>query len=90
MTSVVFWVISLTQRTVSIQVLVGGELFSRTYGMAQDAHAVESLRRGLDCDFEKTPNRHRLYHCFFDFDGPPPAADAIIYGNVGGTGRRIV
>ena len=32
---------------------------------------------GEDVEFEKIPNNHRLYHCFFDFNGPPPGDDAV-------------
>lgn len=31
---------------------------------------------GSDIQFEKLPNDHRLYKCFFDFNGPPPGDDA--------------
>lgn len=31
---------------------------------------------GEDIEFEKLSNEHRLYKCFFDFDGPPPGDDA--------------
>lgn len=30
---------------------------------------------GEDIVFEKLPNDHRLYHCFFDFGGPPMGFD---------------
>ncbi len=30
---------------------------------------------GEDAVFEKVPNDHRLYHCYFDFNGPPPGDD---------------
>ena len=30
---------------------------------------------GKDIVFEKLPNDHRLYHCFFDFNGPPMGFD---------------
>lgn len=30
---------------------------------------------GEDLVFEKLPNDHRLYHCFFDFNGPPMGFD---------------
>ncbi len=31
---------------------------------------------GNDVEFEELPNEHRLYKCFFDFNGPPPGDDA--------------
>ena len=45
--------------------------------MAEDALATQGLKRGRDYHFEKLPNAHPLYHCFFDFDGPPASADTL-------------
>jgi hypothetical protein len=37
---------------------------------------LEALRiQGVDGSFEKLPNSHPVYHCYFDFDGPPPGFD---------------
>jgi hypothetical protein len=30
----------------------------------------------VEAAFEKLPNSHPIYHCYFDFDGPPIGADA--------------
>jgi len=32
---------------------------------------------GADAQFLPIPNRHPLYHCFFDFDDGPPQGDEI-------------
>lgn len=32
---------------------------------------------GDHIEFERIPNDHRLYYCFFDFNGPPPGDDAV-------------
>lgn len=32
---------------------------------------------GQDIVFERIPNDHRFYKCFFDFNGPPPGDDAV-------------
>jgi len=46
-------------------------------GSAFDRSARALLRAALgeDCRFEKIPNDHWLYHCFFDFNGPPVGFD---------------
>jgi hypothetical protein len=31
--------------------------------------------------FQKLPNSHPIYHCYFDFDAPPAAGDAPVAGN---------
>jgi len=40
---------------------------------------------GEDAIFEKVPSSHWLYHCFFDFDGPPAGDDVarpyVIHGD---------
>ena len=33
-----------------------------------------------DWDFERLPNSHAIYHCFFDFDAGPPMAGDVWYG----------
>ena len=43
--------------------------------MLEDALSTQDLDRGRDWDFERVPNDHPLYHCFFDFDGAPPGWD---------------
>ena len=37
-------------------------------GMFREALAYEGIR---DRAFERLPNTHAIYHCYFDFDGPP-------------------
>lgn len=32
---------------------------------------------GEDTVFERLPNTHRIYHSYFDFDGPPPGDDMV-------------
>ena len=32
-------------------------------------------RQSVHWDFEQLPNSHAIYHCFFDFDGPPSGWD---------------
>ena len=63
----------------------GGFLFSDT--LHESAKAVyKNIRalwssslasvgqiHGTHWDFEKIPESHGLYHCYFDFAGPPPA-----------------
>jgi len=41
------------------------------YDMFQDALATQDIEYGVDCTFQRMPNSHPLYHCYFDFDGPP-------------------
>ncbi len=49
-------------------------------GMFKDALAVAGYVHGKDWDFEKIPNDHPLYHCYFDFhDGPPMGNDLYSY-----------
>ena len=44
---------------------------------AAEASLRQSLRDALgnDAKFQPVPNDHPLYHCFFDFDGPPQGAE---------------
>ena len=44
-----------------------------------DRAARDVLKRALgeDAVFEKLPNDHRLYHCYFDFEGPPAGDDVV-------------
>ena len=44
---------------------------------AMHSALVEALRRqGIQALLEKLPNSHPIYHCYFDFEGPPPGSDA--------------
>ena len=38
--------------------------------------ALES--QGVERDFEILPGTHPIYHCYFDFNGPPDATDGLI------------
>ena len=49
--------------------------------------ATVDLIHGRDWTFEKIPNDHPVYHCYFDFDGPPPAHDCLYDGNSTPGGR---
>ena len=42
--------------------------------------ATVGLVHNSDWTFEKIPNEHPVYHCYFDFDGPPPGLDHL-YGD---------
>jgi len=37
----------------------------------QDALDTQGPQYGRDWSFERLPESHALYHCYFDFDGPP-------------------
>ena len=43
--------------------------------MVRDALATRCILYERDWTFEKLPNDHPLYHCYFDFDGPPAGTD---------------
>ena len=46
--------------------------------MFKDALATQNLLHGRDWDFQKLPNSHPIYHCFFDFpQGPPVCGDHL-------------
>jgi hypothetical protein len=36
-----------------------------------DALATQEIVLGKDCDWERLPNSHTLFHIYFDFDGAP-------------------
>lgn len=52
---------------------------------AAEASLRKMLRDSLgnDAKFLPLPNSHAVYHCFFDFDGPPPGSE-ISTSKVGG------
>ena len=52
-----------------------GELTS-TQNMFKDALAIVGKEYDRDWSFEKLPHDHPIYHCYFDFDGPPAAQDS--------------
>ena len=78
-------------RNVGAYLLAGGFLFSDT--LLANAKVVyrnirllwqkslESVGKayGADWNFEKIPNSHALYHCYFDFHGPPVGFEGM-YG----------
>jgi hypothetical protein len=39
--------------------------------MFTESLATQGLRGGKDWSFERLPLHHSLYHCYYDFDGPP-------------------
>ena len=41
----------------------------------KDAMGAVGLAYQKAWDFEKIPNDHELYHCYFDFNGPPMGGD---------------
>ena len=50
----------------------------------RDALASQDRLEERDWTFEKLPHAHPLYHCYFDFDGPPVGWDSVEFP---GTGR---
>ena len=50
----------------------------------KDAFTTQGMLYKKDWVFEKLPNSHPVYHCFFDFDGPPPGDDGPYSGGYGG------
>jgi len=45
------------------------------YRSLRDAIVGALASQGIKASFEKLPNSHPVYHCYFDFDGPPVGAD---------------
>jgi hypothetical protein len=43
--------------------------------MLKDALFSQDYRQGRDWTFQIMPNSHPVYHCYFDFDGPPAGHD---------------
>jgi len=65
----------------------GGFIFADShplYAWATGANCHEKAilkaleTQGIKAEFEVLPNDHPIYHCFFDFDGPPSAADGAL------------
>ncbi len=52
-----------------------GELIS-TQNMFKDALTMVGKEYDREWNFEKLPHDHPVYHCYFDFDGPPAAQDS--------------
>jgi hypothetical protein len=70
--------------------LKGGPSDRSLRAMQQDALGTQGLVFGTDWDFEKLAASHPVYHCYFDFEGPPAGHDNIcigaIYGGAAGRG----
>ena len=47
--------------------------------MFKDALEMQDKAQGRDWEFERLPDHHPLYHCFFDFDRLPPGNDEYYY-----------
>lgn len=45
--------------------------------MFEDVLATQGWVSGRDWTFEKLPDDHPVYHCYFDFDGAPIGGDAV-------------
>ncbi len=52
--------------------------------MFKDALATVGVVYGRDWDFEKIPNDHPVYHCYFDFNDGPPTGHEWWGGNLTG------
>ena len=55
---------------------------SATRKMFRDALAIHGLSHGTHWTFERLPNHHPIYHCYFDFDNGPPIAGDYKNGKV--------
>ena len=51
--------------------------------MVKRSLAAQGWRFNKDWTFEPLPNSHWLYHCYFDFDGPPVAGDSSWFSGAG-------
>jgi hypothetical protein len=69
--------------------LVDDSYFLRGGPFDMSARALIKDALGEDAVFEKLPSEHWLYHCFFDFDGPP-AGDDIARGPYPGRGVQTI
>ncbi len=47
--------------------------------MIRDALAAVGKKKGIDWNYEKLPNDHPIYHCYFDFSGPPGGLDTFMH-----------
>ena len=58
----------------------GGKESQQTPGAAAVTAALFGAlaTQGVEAALEKLPNSHPIYHCYFDFDGPPSAGDAAV------------
>jgi len=55
--------------------------------MIRDAFRGVQMEQGNDWNFEKLPQSHAVYHCYFDFEGPPPGGDNIAVSQFHRAGR---
>ncbi|MGB2869731.1 MAG: DUF4159 domain-containing protein [Bacteroidota bacterium] len=59
-------------------VLVIDDGYAQTSGaFNKSVRALLKDALGYDAEFERIPSNHWLYHCWEDFDGPPPGLDNI-------------
>jgi hypothetical protein len=64
----------------------GGFLFADSHPLREMSVAPSHRRnllaalktQGICADFQILPSSHPVYHCYFDFSAPPPAADATL------------
>ena len=66
--------------------MAGGFVFADARGRAGGGYAGIDIHtgnllgcletQGVSVTPEKLPSTHPIYHCYFDFEGPPPGADA--------------
>ena len=69
--------------------LVDDSYFLKGGPFDTSARALIRDALGADANFEVLPGDHWLYHCFFDFDGPP-AGDDIARGPYPGRGTPTI
>jgi hypothetical protein len=69
--------------------LVDDSYFLKGGPFDTSARALIRAALGEDAIFEKIPGDHWLYHCFFDFDGPP-AGDDVARGPYPGRGSQTI
>jgi hypothetical protein len=69
--------------------LVDDSYFLKGGPFDRSARALIKDALGGDAQFEKLPNDHWMYHCFFDFGGPP-AGDDIARGPYPGRGTPTI
>jgi hypothetical protein len=60
--------------------LLGGMSDKALRKVLRDALAAQGFPHGSAWVFEKLPEDHPLYHCYFDFNGPPAGEDNWNYG----------
>jgi hypothetical protein len=69
--------------------LVDDSYFLKGGPFDTSARALIKAALGEAAIFEKIPGDHWLYHCFFDFDGPP-AGDDVARGPYPGRGSQTI